>query len=274
MALNERYRWVYLRFFIICVTIFLFTNCFAITKASSIPPGKYFEINHSRIYAVSIGKGPYVIFESGLGDDPSTWKKVAPAIAKQAHVILYDRAGTGKSSLDMNNKNARTAQDVVNNLRSLLEQLHAKPPYILVGHSLGGLYMQLFAREYPKEVSGVVLVDSASFNQSLHDPLPNKNSSYYLEALGVTASEKEVKKAASFPDVPLIVLSATIHGPANSIYNTKENKEEWANLQKQLATMSKRSEHITANNTGHYIQKEKPWLVIAAIKEIIEMSKK
>ncbi|MCX7121680.1 MAG: alpha/beta fold hydrolase [Gammaproteobacteria bacterium] len=151
-----------------------------------------------------------------------------------------------------------------------MKKMHLKPPYILVGHSVGGLYMQLFAREYPHEVSGVVLVDSVSPNQNINDPLPSKKVYYYLDALGIPESKNEVKNAAKFPNIPLIVLSATIHGKPNSPYNSRVDKLLWAKWQAKLADMSNKSQHITANKTDHYIQKQKPWLVIAAINHVIK----
>lgn len=191
----------------------------SVNFAETTPPGKYYKINNASIYAVTYGKGPVVIFESGLGNGVDVWSRVAPEIAKHATVVLYDRAGTKKSKFLQKSNQAQTAQIVVNNLKQLLKKMNLKPPYILVGHSVGGLYVQLFSREYPKEVGGVVLVDSVSENQNTHDPLPNKNAYYYLDALGIPASENEVKNAPSFPNTSLIVLSATIHGKPNSLYN-------------------------------------------------------
>ena len=133
--------------------------------------------------------------------------------------------------------------------------------------------MQLFAKKYPNQVAGVVLIDSTSPLQKQHDPLPSKDSNYYLEAAGISVSEQEVNEAGIFPNVPLIVLSATIHGSKTSIYNSKANQELWAKFQENLSHLSTDSQQITANNTGHYIQKEKPWLVIAAIEEVIHKTK-
>ena len=142
-----------------------------------------------------------------------------------------------------------------------------------MGISLGGLYLQLFAREYPEMISGIVLVDSVSPYQQMHDALPDKNAGYYPEALGVKISERQVRDAKPFPNVPLIVLSATIHGPISGSLNSKLNKKHWAKLQEDLSAMSTNSQHIVANNSGHCVQLEKPWLVIAAINEVISPSR-
>jgi pimeloyl-ACP methyl ester carboxylesterase len=269
---NKERSKIWRKYFVIFLSIFFIEKCFA-AKATAILTGKYIQVGHNLIYTVSFGEGPNVIFASGLGASLENWKYVAPSIAEHAHVILYDRPGTGKSSAHPHAEKARTAQDAVIELFSLLKQLHVHPPYILVGHSLGGLYLQLFAREYPEMVSGIVLVDSVSPYQKMHDVLPDKSVSYYPEALGVRISENEVRDAKPFPNIQLIVLSATIHGPINGILNSKSNKEHWAKLQKDLSAMSTNSQHVIANNSGHCIQLEKPWLVIAAINEIIAPSK-
>lgn len=172
--------------------------------------GQYIHIHNANIYVEAYGKGPTVILESGLGDGINVWSKVAPSIAQYAHVILYDRAGIEKSKIVKKEYQERTAQMAVDNLKLLLKKMNTPPPYILVGHSLGGLYMQLFAREYPTEVKGVVLVDSMSPGQTVFDPLPSKNAYYYQEAKGMPVSVREVQQAHKFPNIPLVVLSATI----------------------------------------------------------------
>jgi pimeloyl-ACP methyl ester carboxylesterase len=106
--------------------------------------------------------GPTIVFEAGLGNDSSTWKFVAGPIAKFAPVVLYDRAGLGQSLPMISENTPVMADQVAANLRKLLSTADIHPPYMLVGHSLGGLYVQMFARKYPSDVSGVVLLDSAS----------------------------------------------------------------------------------------------------------------
>jgi pimeloyl-ACP methyl ester carboxylesterase len=102
--------------------------------------------------------GPTVVFEAGLGNDSTTWKSIAGPIAAFARAMLYDRVGLGRSSQLRDIRAAITADEVASRLHALLAAIDIHPPYILVGHSLGGLYMQMFARKYPNEVSGVVLL--------------------------------------------------------------------------------------------------------------------
>lgn len=98
-----------------------------------------------------------VVFESGSRSTIDKWGTVPERLANDATVFAYNRPGYGNSAI------ADTPRDgitIVEELRGVLRQKGLKPPYVLVGHSLGGLYMQLFARAYPDEVRGLVLIDS------------------------------------------------------------------------------------------------------------------
>jgi len=105
------------------------------------------------------GKGsPTVIFETGLADDLSVWGLVQPAIAAHTRACAYDRAGIGYS--DPGRREADSA-NIVDDLHRLLLAASIKPPYILVGHSLGGMHVRLYADTYLADIAGMVLVDSA-----------------------------------------------------------------------------------------------------------------
>jgi pimeloyl-ACP methyl ester carboxylesterase len=95
------------------------------------------EAVNSEVVDVSGHGQTTVIFENGLGDDVSSWQYVAPEVSRFATVMTYNRLVYLKQV---------TAQQIVDQLRTLLQKEHLNPPYILVGHSLGGLYLQLFAR--------------------------------------------------------------------------------------------------------------------------------
>lgn len=99
-----------------------------------------------------------IVFENGLRGTLDSWGKVIDLLGPDASIFAYNRPGYGHS------QEAATLRDgstIVEELRQALQQKGLRPPYVLVGHSLGGLYMQLFAKRYPEEVSGLVLVDSA-----------------------------------------------------------------------------------------------------------------
>jgi pimeloyl-ACP methyl ester carboxylesterase len=144
---------------IVLIGVWLATTLVLLHPKVAISRDAIFSINGQNLHIETFGAlGPTVVFEAGLGNDVTTWKSVARPIATFARVVLYDRAGLGQS-LPMMNKNAAvTADGVATNLHALLAAAEIRPPYILVGHSLGGLYVQMFARKYPDEVSGVVLL--------------------------------------------------------------------------------------------------------------------
>ena len=100
---------------------------------------------------------PVVVFENGANETVDTWDKVIAPIEPDVTIFAYDRPGYGKAEPTTRPRDGRT---IVEDLRAALRRQGLQPPYVLVGHSLGGMYMQLFARAYPDEVQGLVLVDS------------------------------------------------------------------------------------------------------------------
>ncbi len=109
------------------------------------------------LYLFEEGRGePTVLFESGIGATHLNWRGIQDPIATVAHTIAYDRAGLGWSSPS---RTPRTPGNIAGELRQMLEAGGFKPPYLLVGHSFGGLVMRRFALLYPEEVLGLVLVD-------------------------------------------------------------------------------------------------------------------
>jgi pimeloyl-ACP methyl ester carboxylesterase len=210
--------------------------------------------------------GPTVVFEAGLGNDTSTWRLVAAPVAKFARVVLYDRAGLGQS-MPFDTSAAITADRVATRLHNLLGAAGIHPPYVMVGHSLGGLYVQMFSRKYRNEVSGVVLLDSASTEAPSELKTRARlepGTAAYLEQEGVAESNEQVRSAGPFPDIPLTVIAATDHGPF-----FKEWEPTLMRLQRQLATLSPRADFIVAQGSGHDIQIDRPGTVVDATREIV-----
>jgi pimeloyl-ACP methyl ester carboxylesterase len=106
---------------------------------------------------------PVIIFENGMGNGLGTWDPVFEPLSKFAPVFAYDRSGEGKSDKVFQMPTAKTVSE---NLKSLLTKLNIAPPYLLVGHSMGGLYVRAFAGFYPNDVSGLVFIDPADFTES------------------------------------------------------------------------------------------------------------
>jgi len=126
-------------------------------KANFPPPGKLVDVGGYNLHIYCIGEGsPTVILDSAADMMSSNWAWIQPEIAKNTQVCSYDRAGMGWS--DPSPK-SRDAKQVVLELHSLLTNAGISGPYVLVGHSVSGLYARLYASQYPDEVVGMVLVD-------------------------------------------------------------------------------------------------------------------
>lgn len=129
--------------------------------------GRIVEVqNHKVDYVLSGEKQPIVVFENGLGGEYFWWAKIFPEVAKSQIAFAYNRPGYGKSDSRVT---PRDAENIVSELRITLQKLGLKPPYILVGHSVGGLYFQYYARRFPQEVKGLILVDSTHPQQMQGD---------------------------------------------------------------------------------------------------------
>ena len=131
-------------------------------------PGKLVDVGGYRLHIHCQGQGkPTVVMESGNGNFSLNWGRVPREVAKFTRVCTYDRAGLGWSDRSLR---PRTAHNLVEDLHTLLERSGVEPPYVLVGHSLGGMLIRLYAHEHPDQVAGMVLVDSAHEEQLLRTP--------------------------------------------------------------------------------------------------------
>jgi pimeloyl-ACP methyl ester carboxylesterase len=132
------------------------------------PPGKLVEIDGSRMHIQSVGTGSLtVILEAGFGAMSSAWGWVQPEIGKFTRVVSYDRAGLGWSDADTASPSALR---IAWRLHKLLQKSGITGPYVLVGHSMGGLLVRVFANQYPDEVVGMVLVDASHPDQHERHP--------------------------------------------------------------------------------------------------------
>lgn len=129
-----------------------------------IAAGKLVDIGGSRIRIECKGRGePALVMDAGLMHGLHTWDLVMPEVAKFTRVCSYDRAGVGESH---RGKKPRTSQQIVTELFALLKNVKLKAPYVLVGHSVGGLNVRLYASQHPEEVAGMVLVDPSHEEQT------------------------------------------------------------------------------------------------------------
>jgi pimeloyl-ACP methyl ester carboxylesterase len=152
------------------------------------PPGQLVDVGGYRMHLYCTGQGsPTVILDSGLGDYWLSWHNVQPQISQFTRVCSYDRAGLGWSDPS---PLSRTSKTFAQELHTLLQRASVPAPYVLVGHSLGGMNVRMYAGLYPAEVAGMILVDSGFPHQEQRLPpwVNELMASYYrkIDMQGLT----------------------------------------------------------------------------------------
>jgi pimeloyl-ACP methyl ester carboxylesterase len=216
-----------------------------------------------------------VVLEGGVSLD---WAAVQPELASETRVCSYDRPDSPQSHSDPTSE--RTAQQVVDDLHALLGAAGESGPYVFVGHSMGGLYVQLYAYEYPKEVAGLVLLDPTpeeftpgliALLTSLGTPVPPPTGPVTIEEMSMEQM-REARAGGSFPQVPLIVISHGVPAAAEERppgWPIQEEEALLRRLQLEIVQLVPNARHIVAEESGHDIHKEQPELVIAAITDVV-----
>ncbi len=136
------------------------------------PPGAIYKVNGRSMRMDCMGSGfPTIILDSGLGNDGLIWGGLQPVLAKTTRVCSYDRAGYGWSDPG---PAPRDANSIANELHSLLQTAQVTGPFVLMGHSISGIYMRAFASRYPNNIVGLVFVDGST-------PWQNRNPAFEAE---------------------------------------------------------------------------------------------
>ncbi len=298
------------------------------------PPGDLIDVGGHQLHLYCLGTGnPTVVLEAGLGDNWLTWSLVQEKIAGITRVCAYDRAGLGWSDSAPGPRTSPVAES----LHTLLNNAGIPGPYVLVGHSVGGIYVRSFAHQYPEDVVGMVLVDSSHENQLLRFPAEITKSELentsgltrslalcrYLAPLGVVrllglmagstqdkplppeqrqmliatlnrtnycqavASEweteiqiasRQTRPLYKLGAIPLVVMTVPSDSSEKEPNNfsagvTKEMAEQadktFLELQQELAALSTQGTLVTVQDAGHYIQFDRPGLVVEAIRKVV-----
>jgi len=279
-------------------------------------PGQLVDIGSHKMHIYCTGQGsPAVILDAGMGDSFISWHKVQPEIAKFTRVCSYDRAGIGYSD---SSPRPRTSKVFAEELHTLLRSAALPSPYILVGHSMGGFDVRLFASLHPSEVAGMVLVDSSHPEQQKRlPPAINDLDATWLreqeffeftmpfgiprllgfcgsdaavraiecnfhsaresvaELKAISESAAQTAATGSLGDLPLVVLSHDPGTPQPDLPEdlVKPTNEAWRQMQEELAHLSTRGKQVIAKDSGHYIQLDRPELVIEAVRSVVDQAR-
>jgi pimeloyl-ACP methyl ester carboxylesterase len=252
------------------------------TRLPTLPAARLAEVGGATVEYIASGTSPpTIVLVYGAGGSLDEWSRVFGPLLRFGMVVAYNRPGTGRSSRPTE---PQTGSLIVGTLRDLLTVIEAPPPYVLVGHSLGGLYVQLFARRLPEDVCGVVLVEAThpddgamttfqpgwvhALNSVLRIGNPLRRDRGFEETRWVERTCRQIEQAPPFPDVPLAVVTAARPPPS------RQMPEEVADLraanQEALVALAPDSRHFNAAGSSHYPQLSEPSVVVDGVRWIIE----
>ena len=256
------------------------------TESPAAAPGEHLAVGPWQVQVAQQGSGRYtVIFESGFGTDLRAWRKVAPEVAKSAHTVAYSRAGYGSSDA---RPEPRTILQSSLELDQLVASAKLKPPFILVGHSYGGLLARAFAVRHPDWVAGMVLVDPADerFNPALRRLDAKRALDDDRQFAAIVPAKFKPELALLQPVLDAGVLPAPLDGklpdvPVVILTSVQQAEKPMFFLESVEAVAIKRDLHadflrrfsdgsqVLTMKSGHNIQLEEPELVIAAVNKVI-----
>lgn len=274
--------------------------------AGEIPnaPGQLVDIGGTRLHVNCSGTGsPVVVLEAGFPGSSLDWTLVQPGVAEFTRVCSYDRAGFGWSE---KGKEPRSSAQIADDLKALLVKADISGPYVLVGHSMGGLYARAFVRKFPETVIGIVLVDATHEDQWDFEP---KRYWEPTEDLGVRVRQPEVQRPAAvaailkemwateqwkageraereaikytiadaqrepkrLPAIPLIVLSAGVE--TGWFERVPLGALKGQQLQREMAAYSALGRWMPVVGANHYIHLSQPAAVIDAVRQVVQAAR-
>jgi pimeloyl-ACP methyl ester carboxylesterase len=273
------------------------------------PPGKMVDVGGYRLHINCTGSGsPTVVIESGWGDSSAAWGWVQPEVAKITRICAYDRAGMGWSEVS---PQPRTAREFAKELHTLLAKANESGPYVLVGHSMGGFTLPVYAHDYPAEVAGLVLIDAQDLPASdgaapRPAPKPGENllpsllariglvrllagplgsiqelpegdkQAYTANAVAPRGAQTVVDEFMGMNEGGAQARAVTSLGamPIIVLSRGKDQDAKHTAAQARLLQLSTDSQQFFADQSGHSIHIEQPEAAIAAIVKMVEQVRK
>ena len=240
------------------------------------------DVGGHALYIHCRGTGtPTIVLESGMGDGVAGWAPVLDGMAATTRTCAYDRAGRGGSD----SRGRHTVGDAVDDLRALLMNAGERPPFVVVGHSLGEVHARVFADRYRADVVGLVLIDGFSIDLEtdwIHPLLGDLRTEYEeraqqlrdvvaaVEQLDWPASETELR-AADVAGLPVVVLRAPRADPRLDERTNEAITATWQEAYGSLSPGNVRYE--IAWGAGHVIQADRPDLVVAVARDLVHRTR-
>jgi pimeloyl-ACP methyl ester carboxylesterase len=246
-------------------------------------PGRFVAIGDRRsLYMECVGAGsPAVVLEAGFSADSRSWEDVLPEVGRGTRTCAYDRAGSGNSVAP---PGVRDARDEVTDLRRLLARARVEPPYVLVGHSYGGVLARVFAHLYPSETAGLVLIDTigrdgrrrqlAIWPRSQAPQIRRGLATAVMDGVDLAAGEAIANRVTSLGHMPLVVITAGRQDnfPRTPARLYRALKRLWDRMQDELATLSANSVHVVALASDHDVpslRTGQPSVIVRAVQAVV-----
>jgi pimeloyl-ACP methyl ester carboxylesterase len=238
------------------------------------------DIGGRSLFVECHGSGsPTVLLEAGFGGSSKSWVTVMPALSRITRTCAYDRAGLGSSVAI---PGVHDASDEVSDLGRLLAQARIPPPYVLVGHSYGGLLVRLFAHAHPQQTRGVVLVDAvgrdafrrerAEWPPSIAPAARHALTAPVEQGVDVRPGAAADDRIRSLGDLPLIVITAGHeYQPTAGVppWLYRRGMRLWHRMQDELTRLSSDRVHVVAVRSDHFVQDDQPDVVIHAVQAVV-----
>jgi pimeloyl-ACP methyl ester carboxylesterase len=291
--------------FLIVAAVFGATYQWVATRkelAATPPPAHLVDIGGYKLHLWCTGDGaPAVILDTGLGGSSADWGFVQPDVARFTRVCSYDRAGMGYSDPG---PSPRTARRIASELAELLVRSGIGGPVVLVGASIAGFGVRVFASDHPERAAGLVLVDASHEDDVNEVPrmarfVPLLSTIGVLRLFGVSFGQRIESLAPSVWQYARATRfrAAGYQAAADEIVHVRESAEEvrssprkltlpilvvtgargadenWRLLQQDLASLSERGCLIVAPRSGHLVQTDQPEIVVDAIRTVVETAR-
>jgi pimeloyl-ACP methyl ester carboxylesterase len=244
--------------------------------------GERVDIGGRSLYLDCRGSGsPTIVLEAGMGDGVAGWNPVLDGLAAATRTCAYDRAGRGSSDP----RGRHTVADAADDLHALLAAAGESPPFVVIGHSLGEAYARVFADRFRDDVAGLVLVDGFGVDletDAIHPLLGDLRTEYEQRAQGLRdmvagvedldwpTSEQQLRDA-DLAGLPVVVLRAPRGEPRLDAPTNDAIAAAWEAAYGALSPGHVRYE--IAWGAGHVIQADRPDLVIAAGRELVDAAR-